>query len=155
MDFKFNITAKASDFFKMSMKKIYKTPIGIFNIIVSVSALVATIRVYGTSSTIMRGILVMLCILFPLVQPFSIYMRSLALVKMLPKGLTIETKANGLWVTTPDRSELVSYDRIKSINDAGDCLIVSLGGRHGYVLFNRIMEGRKEEFAAFLRSRVK
>ncbi len=154
MDYKFQVRASAFDFFKMSMKKTYSSPTGMCNIVFFAAAVMLTVRFYGEAGDIGKGLLIMLCLLIPVVQPIGVFLRARRLAGMVPKDMTIETEKNGLMVRVGEMSELVSYSRIKKVIDMRDCVILSLGGQSGYFLFNRVLGDRRKDFLDFIKEQM-
>ncbi len=154
MDFKFEISATAFDFFKMSMKKTYKSPLGICNIVFFAALVLVTVKMFGEAGPFLRALLLILCLAFPVIQPLSIYLRAAALARMIPENMTLETVKDGLIVRVGEQSELIPYSRISRLVCADDCVIIYVGGQHGYFLFNRVMGDRKEEFVRFIKSKM-
>ncbi len=154
MNYKFKVTARAIDFFKMSMKKTYRSPIGICNIVLFVAAVLMTVKFFGKADDIVRVLLLLLSLLIPVIQPVCIFFRSADLARMIPKDMTMETTDNGILVKVGELSELVGYNKIKNIIDTGDCLVISVGGRNGYFLFNRVLGDKKEDFIKFIKSKT-
>ncbi len=154
MNFKFNVTANAFDFFKLSMKLTYTSPLGVCNIVVFAAALFATIKLYPDLNEVFRGVMIFLCLLFPVVQPLGIYMRSKKHAAAMPKDMTMEATANGLLVHVGEKSEVVDYAKIKGIKDTGDCLVIRLGGGTGFCLFNRVMGDQKSDFIEYLKKKT-
>ncbi len=154
MDYRFQVKATPFDFFMMSMKKTYRSPLGICNLVFFIAVLLMTFKFFGNASDGIRCILIFLCLLIPVIQPFCVYMRAKTLAGMMPEDMTIETDKTGLLVRVGDRAEIVSYSRIKKVIDTGDCLVLNVGGRNGYFLFNRVMGDQKDGFIKFLRSQT-
>jgi hypothetical protein len=154
MDYKFKIRATAFDFFKMCMRETYSLPLGICNIVFFVAAVLLTVRFYGNASAVVRALLVCMCLVFPVIQPVCMFGRASKLAHMLPDDMTIETTKTGLLVRVGEASELVDYNKIKKIISTRDCLIINVGGRNGYFLFNRVLGDKKEEFFEFIKSKT-
>ncbi|MCR5585590.1 MAG: YcxB family protein [Lachnospiraceae bacterium] len=154
MDYKFKIKATAFDFFKMCMRETYSLPLGICNIVFFIAAVLLTVKFYGNASAVVRALLIIMCLGFPVIQPVCIFGRALKLARMMPEDMTIETTKSGLLVKVGEASELVAYNKIKKVISTRDCLILNLGGRNGYFLFNRVLGNKKEEFTKFITSKT-
>ena len=154
MNYKFSVTAKPYDFFKMCMRETYTLPLGICNIVFFVAVVLMTVKFYADADTVVRGLLVIMCLVFPVIQPFCVYRRAVGLSRSMPKDMTMETTEKGLLVRVGELSETVDYSKIKKVMTTRDCLIINVGGRNGYFLFNRVLGDRKEEFAEFLKSKT-
>ena len=154
MGYRFSAKATALDFFKMSMKKTYSSPLGICNIVFFAAVVLLTLKMFGDAGPFLRAVLLILCILIPVIQPLSVHVRSAALARMIPEGLTIETQSSGLLVTAGEKSETITYDRISRIVADKDCVVLYVGARSGYFLFNRVMGGQKEAFVDHIKSHM-
>lgn len=154
MNYRLNVIVTPFDIFKMTMKKIYRSPIGIINIVFCAALVAATIRLFGNAGPVLRSILVILCLAFPVLQPLAMYIRSSGIARSVPEDLTIETCDHGLLVRTGGASELIGYKRIGRIVSDSDCVILFVGGRNGYFLFNRVLGDRKKDFTEFIKSKM-
>lgn len=153
MDFKFDVRIEATDIFKVMMKKTYSMPLGVVNAVFFAASVLLCIKFYEGAGSIARGGLILLCLFLPVIQPAFMFGRARAYVRGVPQGLTMETKEFGLLVSAGDRTQTVPYKNIKKVVKTKDYVILNLGGRSGYMLFNRVLGDKKEEFVKFIESR--
>ena len=154
MNYKFQVEASAFDFFKMYMKKVYSSPIGVCNAVFFLAVLFTTVKLYGDLSDWARAMFIFACLIFPLIQPFGVYMNSRSLAGSVPDDMSIETCKEGLLVRVGEQAELVSYSRIKRVVSTHDCVIINTAEGRGYVLFNKVLGDQKDNFTRFLSGKV-
>ena len=57
MEYKYKSEVKASDLWKMAMQRTYKSVVGVVNIVFTVAMIVLFIRFFGTTSSVLRGLM--------------------------------------------------------------------------------------------------
>lgn len=152
MKFHFDIDVRPWDFFKMSMKKTYKSPVGVCNIVFTVAAVLLTAKFYSDASDIIQFLLVIMCLIFTVFQPVGVFFRAKALAAGIPKGLTLDVDDDGLLVAAGSRSERIEWKRIKALIDNKDMLILKVDSNNGYFLTNRVLGDERDVFKKYMES---
>ena len=154
MKFHFEVIVTPFDFFRMSMKKTYKSPVGMCNIVFTVAAILLTLKFYAAANDIVQLLLVIMCLIFPVFQPLGVYFRGKSQVMSIPKGLTLDVDDTGVLVTLNAQSEKIRWSRVKALIDTGDMLILKVDNNNGYFLTKKVLRAERESFKAFVESKI-
>ena len=98
-------TIKPKDVFDSSMNLQTYSLMGIFNVVFTVIAIVLTIYLMITNiffdlQYYQRFVLVLCCVMFPIIQPLIIYMKSIIRFKKIPIAeITYEIKEDGIYAS--------------------------------------------------------
>lgn len=152
MNYHFEVKVTPFDFFKMSMKKTYTSPIGICNIVFTIAAFLLTAKFYSSVNDVFQLILVLMCLVFTVFQPLGVYIKAKSQVAYIPKGLTLDIDNTGMVVTAGEKNERIAWSRIKNLIDVGSMLIIKVDDNNGYFLTNRVLGDRRKEFKDYILS---
>ncbi len=155
MEYKYRSDVKAADLWLMAMRRTYKSPAGIVNIIFTMAMVLLTIRFWGTASELIRSLMLLGCILFPIIQPLAVLGMSAKQLEDMPKNLELKFNDRGVSVTTGEKSETLPWRRIKNAIRQRNMIVIMSDDRHGYMLTNRVLGREKEEFYSFLCDKIR
>lgn len=155
MEFRFETKVTAWDMWKLSMRHIYKSMVGLCNLIFAAAIIALTYRFWNEVEAFMKGLLVFCCILFPIMQPLMIYMRAAKQVKALPQNMVLEIDNTGLHITGDDQKSHIPWSRVRGLIKEKGMLILAVDSGRGYMLTDRILGTQKEALIAFVESKVK
>ncbi|MCR4757780.1 MAG: YcxB family protein [Butyrivibrio sp.] len=155
MDYKFKCDVKASDLWKMAMKRTYKSIVGVVNVVFTVAMIALVIRFWGEASSFMRSVMVIGCLLFPVIQPLATYGKSAKQLEDMPKDMELSFDDMGVHVETGGKSEDIRWKKISNAIKRSNMIIVMSDDRHGYMLTNRVLGDQKESFYQYLCSKIK
>ncbi|MBP5668981.1 MAG: YcxB family protein [Lachnospiraceae bacterium] len=150
MEYKFRCDVKSSDLWKISMCATYHSFAGVMNLIFTVSALAAAFGLWERAGTLLRGVLLFACILFPVIQPLAIYGRSIRQLEDVRKNVELLVDDDGVCVTSGGEREMLPWRRIRNAIKRREVIILMSDETHGYMLFNRNLGKQKEEFFDYL-----
>ena len=91
MEYKFNCDVKASDLWKMSMVRTYRSFLGVINIVFTVSMIAMTVKLWPGSEDFFRVMEILCCLIFPVFQPLAIWGRSYTRVIRQDSMIVIKT----------------------------------------------------------------
>ena len=154
MEYCFKSDVKPVDLWKIAMLKIYKSYTGIINIVFSVAMVFLCVRFYGEVGSFLRTVLIFLLILFPILQPLAIYSRSIKQLEDLPGEMVIRFDDKGVCVECKGTSATLPWKRIKNAYKRDGMVVVMSDDRHGYMLTDRVLGAKKDEFFEYLRSKI-
>lgn len=154
MDYQFKVMVSPFDFFKMSIKKTYSSPIGVCNIVFSVAVIMLTIKLYPTVESLFQFLLVLLCLIFPVFQPLSMYMMAKARVAGIKDGFWMNIDDTGILVSLNGKSEKINWRRVNGLIETKDMLIIKVDGGNGYFLTNRVLNEKREAFKAYVKEKI-
>jgi uncharacterized membrane protein len=150
MEYTFSSDIKASDLWKISMSRTYRSVAGVVNIVFTVAMLLMTVHFWNTANDFAQILLVIACLIFPVIQPLAVYGRSAKQVEDMPKGVKLLFNDAGLHITCGGENESLPWKKIKKVLKQRDMIVVMSDQTHGYMLMNRTLGDRKEEFYQYL-----
>lgn len=154
MKYKYICDVKALDLWKKAMKKNYRSIVGIVNIVFTVAMVLLTIRFYGSTNDLIRCFLILGCILFPVIQPLSIYGMSVKQLEDMPKDMELAFDDGGMHVSIGHKREDIRWKRLTNAIRLKDMIVIMSDDRHGYMLTNRVLGKEKDEFFSFLCEKI-
>lgn len=155
MEFSFKSDVKASDLWNMAMRRTYRSIIGIVNIVFTIAMLALTFRYFNTVSPLLKRLLILGCILFPLIQPLCTYGMCVKQLEDLPKDMTLSFNDKGMHVETSGKTEDLKWKKIVNAIKRSNMIIIMSDDRHGYMLTNRVLGDDKERFYDFLCGKIR
>ncbi len=154
MEYRFQIKATPLDFFLMSMKKTYRSPLGVCNIIFFAASVLLTLKFYKVAPPLAQAGLILMCIVIPVLQPVAVYFKAREYARAIPQGLTLEAGTGGLLVEAGEQSERIGWNKVSRVIDTGDCVVLKLTGGSGYFLFNRVLGDKKRPFIDYANKQI-
>ena len=155
MKYKFHCDVKASDLWKMSLGRIYRSMPGIVNVVFTIAMILLTLRFWGTAPDLLKPFLILGCILFPVIQPLAIYGRSAKQLEDLPKDMDLSFDDKGIHVQADGKSEDIRWNKVTNAIRQKDMVVILSDDRHGYMLTNRVLGQDKEAFYNYLCSKIR
>ncbi len=155
MHFEYICDVKASDLWKMAMTRTYRSLLGIVNIVFTVAMILLTIRFWGTANDMVRVLLIIGIILFPVIQPLAVYGRSVRQLEDMPRNMELAFDDSGVHVSANGKREDIRWKKIKNAIKRGDMIVVMSDDSHGYMLTNRVLGEDKDAFYDFLCRKIR
>ena len=146
MEYKFNCDVKASDLWKMSMVRTYRSLLGVINIVFTVSMIAMTIKLWPGSGEFSRALEILCCLIFPVFQPLAILGRSYKQVEQQPKGVELLFRNTGIVVTCGGREEKIPWSRVIRVIRQDSMIVIKTDDSYGYMIMNRAMGEQKDVF---------
>ena len=154
MTYRFENKVKPSDFWLLSMHHTYHSTVGICNIVFTLAMFALTYRFGKTASDAVEVLLFFGCILFPVLQPFFVYLRSKGQAMLIPEKLVLEFDEKGLTVEVGTQTQSIPWKKITSVTKEYNMVIVRSDAKHGYIITNRMLGKQKQDFWAFIQSKI-
>lgn len=154
MKYRFENKVTAWDFWILSMHHTYHSTVGICNIVFTVAMFALTYRFGGQVHDLWELLMVLGCILFPVLQPLVVLLKSRAQAAMLPQNLVLEFTDKGLHVEVGVQTQDISWRKIVSATKEYNMVIVRSDAKHGYIITNRMLGDKKDEFWTFVQSKI-
>lgn len=148
--FKCRVTAK--DCWILYMQRIYHTMVGVISLILAVSMIALTFRFWKESSSTVRMLLVLMCLLVPCIQPLGVYTRSRKQVKAIPEDLELKFTEKEIYVTAGGKAETISWKKMRYVLKERNMVILVTNSGAGYMLTNAVLGDKREEFYQFASS---
>ncbi len=155
MKYTYKCDVKAADLWKIAMGRTYKSVIGIVNVVFTVSMILLTFKFFGAAPDLMRAILILGCILFPVLQPIAIYGMCVKQLEDMPRDMELNFDDGGMHVTTGGKSEDIRWKKIANAIKRKNMIVIMSDDRHGYMLTNRALGDEKEELYNFLCNKIR
>ena len=144
MAYKFKYQLKALDFWKLSMYSMYRSMIGVCNIIFTVAMIGVAIKFWGQINLGMKTILVFISNLFIIIQPISIYLKARKHIALLPKDMELGFDEIGIHINTKNQISELRWETIKGIIKKPNMIIILSTTKQGFILTNRILGMQKD-----------
>lgn len=146
MEYKFNCDVKASDLWKMSMTRTYRSFLGVINIVFTVSMIAMTLKLWPDSGEFSRALEILCCLIFPVFQPLAILGRSYKQVEQQPKGVELLFRNTGILVTCGGKEEKIPWSRVTRVIRQPSMIVIKTDDAYGYMIMDRAMGEQKEAF---------
>ncbi len=155
MEYRYICDVKASDIWKMAMKRTYKSVLGLVNVIFTVAMILLALRFWGTAPDPVKVLLMFGIVLFPVIQPLATYGMSVKQLENLPKDMELTFNDNGVHVKAGSESQDLKWNKVTNAIKRDNMVVVMSDDRHGYMFTNRVLGDQKEEFYNYLCSKIK
>ena len=146
MEYKFNCDVKASDLWKLSMARTYRSFLGVINIVFTISMIAMTVKLWTGSGEFSRALEILCCLIFPVFQPLAILGRSYKQVEQQPKGVELLFRNTGIVVTCGGREEKIPWSRVTRVIRQDSMIVIKTDDSYGYMIMNRAMGEQKDAF---------
>ncbi|MCR4566730.1 MAG: YcxB family protein [Pseudobutyrivibrio sp.] len=155
MEYRYISDVQPKDLWFIAMLRTYRSFVGIINVVFTIAMVMLTIRFWNTTADLTKSFMVFGCLLFPVIQPLAIYGRSVKQLENLPKYLKLAFNDEGVHVECDGNREDIKWSRITNAIKQKNMIIVMSDGSHGYMLTNRTLGDKKEEFYQYLCGKLK
>ncbi len=136
------------------MRRTYRSTAGVCNLVFTAAMFVLVFRFWNTASDFYKGLMLFGCLLFPVIQPLVIYGKSRTQAAALPKGMELLFDEAGLHVKTQDAASDIPWSRIRNVVREAHMIVVFSDRVHGYLLTDRMLGERKQEFYEYVLSKA-
>jgi hypothetical protein len=154
MKYEYTYRNTGMDIWQLSMYYIYGSMVGVCNVIFTAAIMTLTIVRWETSGNIFRVCAVLCCCPFPVIQPLAVFGKAKKQAAASQDTL-IKFDDMGIYVGQAGGRQEISWNKIRRIAKKPSMILVFLNSTHGFVLPNRILKEEKNEFYAFLSSKIK
>lgn len=155
MCYQYQCKIRSVDFWKLSMRRTYRSMVGVCNIVFGVAMVLLTIRFWNQANDIVQSLLFLACLLVPVIQPVGVYLKSKAQVSVIPQGTELAFGEDGILVTLGSERELIRWNKVRGIRKEGSMIIVYTDANHGYLLTKRVLGNEKDELYRFVKAHMK
>ncbi len=155
MNYQFENKVTPADVWIVMMRRIYHSPVAMCNIVFTVAMFLLTAKFFGQSSDVIRLILILLCMIFPVFQPAGVYARAKAQVATLPKGLSFTFDDWGIHIRAGEEHEDLAWRQIRGIQKEKNMIIIYSEASRGFMLPNKVLGGLREQFYEEVDDRIR
>lgn len=155
MCYQYQCKIRPVDFWKLSMRRTYRSMVGVCNIVFGVAMVLLTFRFWSQANDIVQTLLFLACLLVPVIQPVGVYLKSKAQVSVIPQGTELAFGEDGILVTLGSERELIRWNKVRGVRKEGSMIIVYTDANHGYLLTKRVLGNEKDELYRFVKAHMK
>ena len=159
--YKFTLKITQNDLFKSSLNYVKHSKTFFFDLIFTFAAIIATIYTIFTGSfyelsNIKKVLLIFCCVLFPIIQPLMLYIKSGNHAKKLKDfEITLEFDDKKVSVYSATEKSEVLYENIYNFIKYKDMIVIMYDSIHGQIMPDRIFNNNKEEFYNYVSEKIK
>lgn len=153
MEFKYKYRLKPSDLWQFHMYYAYSSYLCIINIICILSSIVLIIKLWANSPAWFRAVMLLFLSLFTVIQPLSIYLRSVKQLKNNNDELMLTFSDSGIDVFLNRKSEHKTWDQIINIIIKPTLIVIYTDREHGYILTNRVLKNTRRDFIKLIKEK--
>ncbi len=124
------------------------------NIIFTASMALLIYRFWSDAGIAARILMLGGLILFPMLQPLLIYLRSRKIVSQMPTDLSITFDQSGFAIANDNNESRVNYADVKSVTRILNMLIIYTRSRQGFILDRQILADKGRDLSVFLAEKV-
>lgn len=157
--FKFKLTN--IDFFNSSINFMFFTKTIFFDILFTIIAILATIytiytKAFFTFSLVRKMLLIVCMILFPIIQPLLLYIKSYQRFNSLTNNeVSIVFNDISVILSSSTENATVLYKNIYNFIKFKNMIVIMFDSIHGQILPDRIFNNNKDEFYEFVSNKIK
>ncbi|MBQ7556818.1 MAG: YcxB family protein [Lachnospiraceae bacterium] len=153
-EYRFRQEVKASDYFRLIMTGTYRSAVGVVHIVFTVAMAALAFRFLGRTNAFYDGLIVFGLILFPVLHPLAIYGQSVKQTERLPRDLELVFDDRGVHACSGGKTEDLPWSRVTRVIKHRHMLILYTDTERGYMLTDRVLGDRKDEFYMYLKKKL-
>ncbi len=155
MNYQFTYETKPLDLWQLSMYGMYRSMVGVINIIFTIAMVMLTIRFWEESNLIIRMILIMGMGLFTVIQPLLVYLRAKRQLSSVSSKIKLKIDDLGVLVETNNQRSQMKWKTIKGISKKPTLIILYTSAKHGFILTNKVLGNQREAFYKDVLSKIR
>lgn len=158
--YEFKIKINKDDLFQSSLNNVKNSKTFIFDLIFTAVAIIATAYQIFTNQffqlvTYKKVLLIVCCILFPIVQPLILYIKSILHAnKIKDLEVTITFDDNKITVSALNDKSDVAYENVYNFIKYNNMIVLMYDSIHGQIIPNRVLNDNKESFYNYVSERI-
>ncbi|MCR5409879.1 MAG: YcxB family protein [Lachnospiraceae bacterium] len=154
MTYKYQYRVKISDLWQASMYYAYSSYLAVINIVCIISSIVLIISLWETSPAWFQGFLILFLMLFTVIQPVAVYLRSKSQLAGKYPELTLIFDEKGISITADGEHQDKKWDDVLGIVKKPTILVLYMNDGKGYILRNSVLKDSKKEFYEFALKKI-
>ncbi len=159
----YNLTIQLTkdDLFKSSLNYAKHSKTFFFDIIFTFAALIATIytiftKIFFELTDLKKILLIFCCILFPIIQPIILYIKSCNHAKRIKDlSITLEFDNDKIIVYSDKERSEVLYENVYNFIKYKNMIVIMYDSIHGQIIPNRVFDNNRDEFYDYVSERIK
>lgn len=137
------------------MYGIYRSTVGLVNVIFTVAMIVLAVRYFQDANWIYRILMILGLSLFTVIQPVVIYSRAKKQLSGMSRDMEIGFDDYGVHVRSDKEKSSIKWKNIKGIAKQPTLVIVYSSATHGFILTNKVLGKEREAFYRYVISKLK
>lgn len=137
------------------MVNIYRSMMAVINIIFTISMVLLIFRFWTDAGVTSRILMVAGLLIFPVLQPLLIFLRSRKIVGKIPGDLEMTFNQTGIEVANCRQRNFVDYSEVKSVIWIFSMLIIYTRSKQGFILDDEVLSDKGKNLSAFLSEKIK
>ena len=154
MKYQFAINTTASDLWQLSLYGTYGSIIGLTNVVFTVAMILLSVRFFSDANIVLKCLLIIAICIFPVIQPFLVYLQARKQAKNLPGEVHLGFDDNGMHICIGNQKEDIPWSSVRGVSKKPTLLVIFSSAQHGYVLNNKVLGEQKEEFYKYICSKI-
>jgi len=159
----YNLTIQLTkdDLFESSLNYAKHSKTFFFDIIFTLAALIATIytifnKIFFELTDLKKILLIFCCILFPIIQPIILYIKSCNHAKRIKDlSITLEFDNDKIIVYSDKERSEVLYENVYNFIKYKNMIVIMYDSIHGQIIPNRVFDNNRDEFYDYVSERIK
>lgn len=152
MYYQYQCRIKPVDIWKLSMRRTYRSLVGMCNIVFGVAIILLTLKFWQQAGDLVQALLFVGCLLIPVIQPVGVYLKAKAQVAVIPQGTELTFNEDGIHVTLGEEREFIRWNKVKGVRKEGSMIIIYTDASHGYMLTKRVLGKERNAFYQHVRA---
>lgn len=153
MKYRYRYKNTPGDFWLLSLFFTYGSIVGVCNMIFTAAMILLTCRIWNDTGGFIRILFIMVCCLFPVIQPISIYIRARKQAAS-SKEIEISFDEAGIHVKSGEENSDLPWRSIKKVSKKPNMVIIFSTAAHGFILTNKILGRQKKDFFNYVISKM-
>lgn len=154
MKYHFKVKTTASDLWQLSMYGTYSSILGMTNVVFTAAMVLLAVRFFSESHIVLKCLLILAILIFPIIQPLLVYKRAKKQAKNLTEEVNLGFDDYGMHVSVGAQKEDIAWNAVRGINKKPTLMVIYSSLQHGYVLNNKVLGEQKKEFYQYILSKM-
>ncbi len=155
MKYQYTYRNTASDIWQLSMYYIYGSMVGVCNIIFTVAVFALGVARWNSSGLFFKICVILGCCLFPLIQPVLAYWKARNQAAAIRQDTLVRFDDKGIYVKLGENCSETRWEKIRRVARKPGMILIFSDSTHGFVLTNRVLKKEKDEFYAYVVSKIR
>lgn len=158
--YKFTIKITQEDLFQSSLNFVKHSKTFLFDLIFTFAAIIITIYTiingsFFALSDIKKVLLIFCCVLFPVIQPIMLYIKSGAHAKKIKDlSVTLQFDEDKIMVNSDTEKSEVLYENVYNFIKYKNMIVIMYDSVHGQIMPNRVFDNNRDEFYNYVSERI-
>lgn len=126
------------------MSNVYHQWTAVVNIVFTIAAFVLAVAKFAGAHPFMKAVMVLLCLLFPVIQPLAIYLKARSQALRIRVDTTLVISDEGFGIQVKEHRQLIRWKDFKGIIKRWGLLVLMPDEVHAYLLPDRVTGDNKE-----------